>query len=143
MSINSIEQSVANDEGVAAQRRNGARTYTIGDLAKEFGVTLRSLRFYEDRQLLSPRREGTARLYDERDRARLRMILKAKELGFTLTEIRAMLVDEQNGESVAASLKLSLSQVEDQITHLEQQKIEIEAALAELKAHRASLVAAA
>jgi DNA-binding transcriptional MerR regulator len=143
MSINSNQQNVANDEGPGAPRRNGPRTYTIGDLAKEFGITLRSLRFYEDRLLLSPRREGTARLYDERDRARLRMILKAKELGFTLTEIRAMLVDEQNGESVAASLKLSLSQVEDQITHLEQQKIEIEAALAELKAHRASLVAAA
>ena len=118
------------------------KTYLIGDLAREFGVTLRTLRFYEDRGLLSPRREGTARIYDARDRSRLSVILKGKQLGFTLTEIRAMVAEERAGEAPAANLKLSLAQVEDQIAHLEQQKVEIEQALAELKAHRDTLVAA-
>ncbi|WP_243375511.1 MerR family transcriptional regulator [Microvirga solisilvae] len=122
---------------------DGAKSFTIGDLAREFGVTLRTLRFYEDRGLLSPRRDGTARIYDARDRERLSVILKGKQLGFTLTEIRAMLAEERSGNGPAMNLKLSLDQVEDQIRHLEQQKIEIEEALKELKARRASLAAAA
>jgi DNA-binding transcriptional MerR regulator len=128
--------------GAAARRGDRTKTYTIGDLAREFGVTLRTLRFYEDRGLLSPRREGMARIYDARDRARLSVILKGKQLGFTLTEIRAMLAEEREADAPAANLKLSLSQVEDQIAHLEQQKVEIEEALAELRQHRATLLAA-
>nr|WP_262268085.1 MerR family transcriptional regulator [Microvirga sp. HBU65207] len=92
-----------------------ARLYTIGDLAREFGVTLRTLRFYEDRGLLSPRRDGTARIYDARDRERLSVILKGKQLGFTLTEIRAMVAEERSGNGAAMNLKLSLDQIEDQI----------------------------
>jgi DNA-binding transcriptional MerR regulator len=95
--------------------------YMIGDLAREFGVTLRTLRFYEDRGLLSPRREGTQRIYDARDRDRLSVILKGKQLGFTLTEIRAMLAEQRTGEGVT-NLNLSLAQIEDQIGHLEQQR---------------------
>jgi DNA-binding transcriptional MerR regulator len=127
----------------AARRGDRAKSYTIGDLAREFGVTLRTLRFYEDRGLLSPRRDGTARVYDARDRARLAVILKGKQLGFTLTEIRAMVAEERGGEIPAANLKLSLDQVDDQIAHLEQQKVEIEQALVELKAHRDTLLAVA
>src|SRR3954452_3312945 len=120
----------------------GAKGYTIGDLAREFGVTLRTLRFYEDRGLLSPRRDGTARIYDARDRERLSVILKGKQLGFTLTEIRAMLAEERGAEAPATNLKLSLVQVEDQIAHLEQQKTEIEGALVELRSHLTTLAAA-
>src|SRR4051812_13617278 len=109
------------------------RSFTIGDLAREFGVTLRTLRFYEDRGLLSPRRDGTARIYDLRDRDRLSVILKGKQLGFTLTEIRAMLAEDRIANGVAANLNLSLDKIEDQIRHLEQQRIEIDEALAELK----------
>jgi DNA-binding transcriptional MerR regulator len=127
------------DNGAIADK---AKSYTIGDLAREFGVTLRTLRFYEDRGLLSPRREGTARIYDARDRDRLSVILKGKQLGFTLTEIRAMLAEDRVADGVA-NLTLSLDQIEDQITHLEQQKTEIEQALAELKARRAGLAVAA
>jgi len=127
----------------AGDAAEGAKQYTIGDLAREFGVTLRTLRFYEDRGLLSPRRDGTARIYDARDRERLSVILKGKQLGFTLTEIRAMLAEERSGNGPAMNLKLSLDQVEDQIQHLEQQKKEIEEALAELQARRAGLAAAA
>ncbi|KLK89950.1 MerR family transcriptional regulator [Microvirga vignae] len=121
----------------------GTKAFTIGDLAREFGVTLRTLRFYEDRGRLSPRRDGTARIYDARDRERLSVILKGKQLGFTLTEIRAMLAEERSANGPAMNLKLSLDQVEDQIRHLEQQKLEIEEALKELRARRISLAAAA
>jgi len=124
-------------------REEGVKFYTIGDLAREFGVTLRTLRFYEDRGLLSPRRDGTARIYDARDRERLSVILKGKQLGFTLTEIRAMLAEERSADGPAMNLKLSLDQIEDQIRHLEQQKAEIEEALEELKARRAGLAIAA
>ena len=119
------------------------RYFTIGDLAREFGVTLRTLRFYEDRGLLSPRRDGTARIYDARDRDRLSVILKGKQLGFTLTEIRAMLAEDRMANGVAANLNLSLDKIEDQIRHLEQQRIEIDEALVELRNRRASLAVAA
>ncbi|WP_114944873.1 MerR family transcriptional regulator [Microvirga calopogonii] len=127
----------------AGEAGDSAKSYTIGDLAREFGVTLRTLRFYEDRGLLSPRRDGTARIYDARDRERLSVILKGKQLGFTLTEIRAMVAEERSGGGAAMNLQLSLDQIESQIQHLEQQKKEIEEALAELQARRAGLAAAA
>ncbi|MDJ1157980.1 MerR family DNA-binding transcriptional regulator [Chelatococcus sp. SYSU_G07232] len=114
------------------------RIYTIGDLAREFGVTLRTLRFYEDRGLLAPTRKGTARLYDGRDRARLAMILKGKQLGFTLGEIGTMLAGD-GGAPASAELNLSVDQVNEQIAHLEAQKSEIEQAIAELKATRARM----
>jgi len=116
------------------------QTYTIGDLAREFGVTLRALRFYEDRGLLSPSREGTARVYDAGDRARLSVILKGKQLGFTLVEIRDMLAQGERALASPSELRLSPEQIEDQIAHLENQKREIDAALAELETQRRALV---
>src|SRR5262249_46815631 len=65
--------------------------YSIGDLARKFDVTLRTLRFYESRGLISPSREGHRRRYGREDADRLTVILKAKKLGFTLTEIREMI----------------------------------------------------
>lgn len=121
-------------------RRENRAVYTIGDLAREFGVTLRTLRFYEDRGLLSPQRDGTTRIYDGRDRARLGVILKGKQLGFTLTEIRAMLAEGKTDQP-AADLNLSLAKVEEQIAHLETQQAEIKDALAELRRQRDSLKA--
>src|ERR1700733_15431658 len=66
---------------------NGKREMTIGEMASEFNVSLRTLRFYEDRKLLRPRREGNTRLYSSIDRLRMQMIMRGKQLGFTLTEI--------------------------------------------------------
>lgn len=113
-----------------------ARTFTIGDLAREFGISLRALRFYEDRGLLSPRRMGPSRIYDFRDRERLMLILKGKHLGFTLSEIRDLLEREESGDDAASKLHLSPKQIDDQIAHLEAQKQEIESALEELRAQR-------
>lgn len=120
-------------------RRSGEdlrKTHTIGELAREFGVSLRTLRFYEDRGLLHPRRAGSSRFYDARERERLKLILKGKQLGFTLTEIRALLEREERAEGPPTRLQLSPKQIDDQIAHLERQKSEIETAIAELRAQR-------
>ncbi|RXT53139.1 hypothetical protein B6S44_20655 [Bosea sp. Tri-44] len=114
--------------------------FTISDLAREFGVTLRTLRFYESRGLLAPARSGLTRIYSGRDRARLALILKGKQLGFTLVEIRAMLANEEGkeikGKEPSASvggLQLSRSQIAEQLELLRSQRTEIEAAIAELE----------
>lgn len=105
--------------------------FTIGQLSHEFGVTLRTLRFYEARGFLSPQRTGTTRLYRQCDHDRLALILKAKKLGFTLREIAELMADE--GEGGLAALPLSRRQCVEQINLLERQKSDIEHALAELR----------
>ncbi|MEO0635424.1 MAG: MerR family DNA-binding transcriptional regulator [Pseudomonadota bacterium] len=75
----------------ARRERDSEFPYRIGDLAREFDVTLRTLRFYEDKRLLRPKRMGTTRLYSERDRERLQLILKGKTVGFPLADIRRLL----------------------------------------------------
>jgi DNA-binding transcriptional MerR regulator len=105
---------------------------TIGAMAREFGTTPRALRFYEAKGLLSPQRQGAARLYGPAERERLTLVLKAKRLGFTLGEIRQMLADPAE-PAQARALCISRRQCFDQIRLLEQRKREIEAALAELR----------
>ncbi|MGJ3261995.1 MAG: MerR family transcriptional regulator [Salinarimonas sp.] len=116
------------------------REYLISDLSREFDVTLRALRFYEDRGLLSPRRIGTMRIYSAQDRARLSVILKGKQLGFTLAEIQEMLESDAKGGQSGVDLKLSVEKIDEQIAHLEAQRTEVEAAIEELRATRAKLV---
>ncbi|WP_082359241.1 MerR family DNA-binding transcriptional regulator [Bosea sp. AAP35] len=116
--------------------------FTISDLARDFGVTLRTLRFYESRGLIAPARSGMTRIYSSRDRARLALILKGKQLGFTLVEIRAMLAneDKKGGDAGAASvggLQLSREQVVEQLELLRAQRDEIDGAIAELEASAA------
>ncbi len=110
-----------------------AAFYTIGDLAREFGITLRTLRFYEDKGLLNPRRRGLTRLYSRRDRARLKLVLMGKRVGFSLSEIKDMLnlYDLRDGQ--VTQLRVALSRFEEQISVLEQQKIDIEQAIDDLK----------
>ncbi|SON58329.1 Mercuric resistance operon regulatory protein [Hartmannibacter diazotrophicus] len=107
--------------------------YTIGDLAREFGVTLRTLRFYEDKNLITPQRDGMNRLYTRRDRARLKLVLMGKRVGFSLNEIKDMLdlYDLRDGQVV--QLKTALGKFNEQIAILERQKKDIEQALAELR----------
>ncbi|MFL5035950.1 MAG: MerR family transcriptional regulator [Microvirga sp.] len=118
-----------------ARRAGEARSrgYSIGDLAREFGVSLRTLRFYEDRGLLKPQRAGASRLYDGAQRARLELILKGKQLGFTLAVIQRLRPERGDG---APKLRLSRKQIDDQLAHLERQTAEIEGAIAELQAQR-------
>ena len=105
--------------------------FTIGDLAREFGVTLRALRFYEDKGLLSPARDGLTRLYGLQDREHLKLILKGKRLGFTLVEIADMIAT--HGDDKGPRLDMSAETVKDQIAHLERQRVEIDEALVELR----------
>ena len=112
--------------------------YTIGDLAREFDVTLRTLRFYESKGLLKPRREGMARYYSDEDRERLALILQGKRLGFTLSEIRELIASHK-GRSGATTLHLSREQCLAQIKLLEKQKREIESALTELRRNYTAL----
>lgn len=107
-------------------------TYTIGELAREFGVTTRSIRFWEDQRLLSPIRIGSKRLYRRRDRARLKLILRGKRLGFTLNEIREtfVLYDQAHGES--KQLRYYLGVLEEKRQQLIRQRQDLEDALDEL-----------
>jgi DNA-binding transcriptional MerR regulator len=114
--------------------------FTIGELAREFGVTLRALRFYENKGLVTPRRRGSARIYTRADRERLATILSGKKLGFTLTEIRAM-ISAQEGAGDGESLKLSAEKCLEQIHLLEKQQLNIKAALGELRRMHARLSA--
>ncbi len=113
--------------------------FTISDLARDFGVTLRTLRFYESRGLIAPARSGMTRIYSARDRARLALILKGKQLGFTLVEIRAMLANEDKKAASAdksaavGGLHLSREQIVEQLDLLRSQRTEIEDAIKELE----------
>lgn len=107
-------------------------TFTIGDLAREFGVTLRALRFYENKGLIAPQREGLTRVYTAADRNRLGLILRGKKLGFTLSEIRQMIAAEEGAADVHI-LALSREKCLEQIDMLEKQKRGLEEALAELR----------
>jgi len=114
-------------------RGNAAKsTFTIGDLAREFDVTLRTLRFYEDKGLLAPRRLGASRLYGRRDRARLKLVLLGKRVGFSLDEIKGMLdlYDLRDGQTT--QLRISLAKFGQQIESLKRQKADIETAIREL-----------
>src|SRR5437588_5342280 len=112
--------------------------FTIGELSREFGVTLRALRFYENKGLISPQREGLSRLYSQGDRTRLALILKGKKLGFTLGEIRQMIATEE-ATTDRDALMLSQEKCLEQIGLLERQKSEIEEGLRELRQIYASL----
>jgi DNA-binding transcriptional MerR regulator len=111
---------------------DGAREMTIGEVAAEFGVSLRTLRFYEDRRLIRPRRDGMSRHYGGADRLRLQMILKGKQLGFTLAEISELLGTSEAAEDFEG--KLQPAQIVTQIDHLERQRREIDEAITKLRA---------
>ncbi len=101
---------------------------TIGEVAREFGLTLRALRLYEAKRLIAPQRNGTVRLYRRGDRERLRLILTGRRLGFTLAEIRDLVSKPGPG-----GLRLTREQCVAQISLLERQKRDIEMAIAELR----------
>lgn len=107
-------------------------TFTIGDLAREFDVTHRTLRFYEDKELISPRRQGQNRIYSKRDRARLKLVLLGKKVGFSLAEIKEMLELYDLKDGSITHLQVALDRFTRQIDVLRQQKADIEQAIEEL-----------
>ena len=108
-------------------------TYTITDLAREFGVTTRTIRHYEDRGLLTPVRQGLVRIFSSRDRVRLKLVLRGKRLGFSLREIKELfqLYDLANDER--RQLSGFLDKLEKRKALLEQQREDIEVMLKEVE----------
>ncbi len=110
----------------------GPATFSIADLAREFDVTTRTIRFYEAEGLIAPSRRGQHRIFSPRDRVRLRLILRGKRLGFSLGEIRDIidLYDRAPGE--AGQLRFFLGKIRERRAELERQRTDIAETLAEL-----------
>ena len=107
-------------------------TFTISELAKEFGVTTRTIRFYEDQGLLSPKREGSSRVFSNRDRVRLKLALRGKRLGFSLAEIRELFELYDVSRDERRQLEAFLGKLERRRAMLEQQQEDIEIMLNEI-----------
>ena len=105
----------------------------IGDMAREFGITLRALRFYEDKGLLDPKRQGSTRLYTARDVSRLKLIMLGRKIGFSLREVKQImdLYDPQG--SNAKQLRTVVDKSERQLVKLEKQRATLDDSIAELK----------
>ncbi len=108
------------------------RAYSISDLAREFALTTRAIRYYEDEGMLAPTRRGRARIYGERERVRLKLILRGKRLGFSLSEIRELLDLYEVGHNERAQLAMFLDMLGERRGRLLQQKEDIDAVLAEI-----------
>ena len=106
--------------------------YRIGSLAREFDVTLRTLRFYEDKGLLTPKRVGTTRLYSNCDRTRLKLILFSKQIGFSLVEIREILVDYDANKHLKNPMASSRARFQEKLITLKTQRAEIDEAIQEV-----------
>jgi len=119
---------------VAADSHSADRdVFTIGELARECGITARTLRFYEEKGLLTPRRDGLERLYSRRDRARLKYVLMGRNVGFSLDEVREMLDLYDVGDGQETQLRVALDKFAERIARLEHQKTEIERVIGELR----------
>jgi DNA-binding transcriptional MerR regulator len=128
------------ERALGSDRANEAReVFSIRDLTNEFAVSSRTLRFYEEKGLLSPRRQGIDRLYSRRDRARLKYVLMGKAVGFSLEEIGEMLDLYDLGDRQATQLRVARDKFRERIARLERQKAEIDRAIAEL-AHTSKLI---
>ena len=114
--------------------RDSPRIYSIAELAREFAITARTMRFYEDEGLIAPERRGQTRIYASRDRARIILILRGRRVGFSLSEIREILdlYDTHHDGGVTQTLH-ARKKFEEQLHKLERQKIDIEDSLTELR----------
>jgi DNA-binding transcriptional MerR regulator len=113
--------------------RDTARIYSIAELAREFGITARTIRFYEDEGLVKPRRQGMTRLYSAHDRVRLSWILRGKRLGFSLAEIKELLDLYQVDRTGVQQLRELLRRSRVHIADLERKKRDLDAHINEFK----------
>lgn len=115
------------------ERQGRDRTYSITELCREFNVTPRTLRFYEQKGLLSPARRGWTRLFSYRDRARLQLVLRGKRVGFTLEEIKEMLDLYNLRDGQVTQLKVASVKMRERLEALRKQRLELEDAIADLE----------
>lgn len=117
----------------SAKKTVDAPSYTITELAEEFDVTSRTIRFYEDKGLIHPERNGLVRVYNRSDRARLKLILRGRRLGFSLQEIKKMIdLYSPEGES-SEQLTYTLDKLKEQLAKLQAQRTDIDEAIGELE----------
>lgn len=110
-------------------------TFSIAELAAEFDITPRAIRFYEDHGILTPKRAGLRRIYDARDRTRLKLTLRGKRLGLTLAQIRELIDMYESSKDARPQAQRFLALLEQHRTTLEQQREDIEVTLAEIARH--------
>lgn len=122
--------AVSNNNELSNDAEDGY--FRIGEMARSYGVTLRTLRFYEDKGLLSPKREGPTRLYTRRDRSRLRLILLGRKVGFSLRDVKQMMDLYDPAGSNAKQFRVVLDKSEKQLTKLHKQRAVIEEAIGDL-----------
>ena len=116
-----------------SEKSNRDRTYSITELCREFHVTPRTLRFYEQKGLLSPARRGWTRLFSYRDRARLQLILRGKRVGFSLEEIKEMLDLYNLRDGQVTQLKVASVKMRERLEALRKQRVELEDAIGDLE----------
>lgn len=117
----------------ATDKANRDRTYSITELCREFNVTPRTLRFYEQKGLLAPARRGWTRLFSYRDRARLQLILRGKKVGFSLEEIKEMLELYNLKDGQLTQLRVAATKFRERREALQLQRVEVEEAMEELE----------
>ena len=119
---------------INAASEGGQNFIGIGEMARKYGVTLRALRLYEDKGLISPMRVGSARLYSRRDRARLKLILLGRKVGFTVRDLKQMVDLYDPVGSNTKQFRLVLDKSEKQLARLQKQRLVIDGAIEELSA---------
>lgn len=130
MKLMMAADAAANANEIGADVQDGF--IRIGEMAKKHDVTLRTLRFYEDKGLLNPKREGATRLYSRRDNARLKLILLGRKVGFSLREVKQMIDLYDPSGANTKQLKLALDKSEKQLGRLHKQRLAIDEAIGEL-----------
>ena len=134
MSSLNYATNAASEGQTSAGPEAGPVEMSISQMSRLYGVSLRTLRFYEDRGLIRPRRDGNARYYRGVDRVRMEMILRGKKLGFTLTEINDLIGGKGANKTPDLEEQLQPQQIVNQIGHLERQRNEIDSAIERLRA---------
>lgn len=134
------EQDLARDGGATLAellartgKASDKEVFTIRELTREFGLTARALRFYEEKGLLAPTRQGQDRLYSRRDRSRLRLVLMGKWVGFSLEEVKAMLDLYDLGDGGVTQMKVARTKYREQVGRLAAQRRDIDTAMNELQ----------